>query len=245
MKKIVLTFLLSTYFLISQPRLHLSIQVEDQQFLLINSKGLKVGYDRLNKTTYREIPYLVYSDEGLSIDDEETGKVSHYKPLWTLTFRNSSFDSLFTENYTIILQGEKLHTYAGGIYSLIDNKEFYFSINGIIDSGQFISYKFVYSSLTNGILAVTKSVNSNSIAQDINNFTKLNLITNRGIANSLQQKIENAGKQKDKGDVKAAVNLLQAFINEVTAQKEKAITKEAAVLLLEDAEQLKTEWSRQ
>lgn len=49
-------------------------------------------------------------------------------------------------------------------------------------------------------------------------------ITNKGIYNSLAQKLENAKKDLEKGNDKAAKNVLEAFRNEVEAQKEKHIT---------------------
>lgn len=51
-----------------------------------------------------------------------------------------------------------------------------------------------------------------------------NWITNKGIYNSLNQKLENAKKDLEKGNDKAAKNILEAFRNEVEAQKEKHIT---------------------
>lgn len=51
-----------------------------------------------------------------------------------------------------------------------------------------------------------------------------NWITNKGIYNSLSQKLENAKKNLEKRNDKAAKNVLEAFRNEVEAQKEKHIT---------------------
>jgi hypothetical protein len=51
-----------------------------------------------------------------------------------------------------------------------------------------------------------------------------NWIINKGIYNSLSQKLENAKKDLGKGNDKAAKNILEAFRNEVEAQKEKHIT---------------------
>jgi hypothetical protein len=66
----------------------------------------------------------------------------------------------------------------------------------------------------------------------------LGWITNQGIANSLDQKLENARKQLDRGNNKAAKNVLQAFVNEVEAQKDKHLTSEAYALLKFNAEYL-------
>jgi len=66
----------------------------------------------------------------------------------------------------------------------------------------------------------------------------LGWITNRGIANSLDQKLENARKQLERGKNKAAKNILEAFLNEVEAQKDKHLTSEAYALLKYNAEYL-------
>jgi hypothetical protein len=66
----------------------------------------------------------------------------------------------------------------------------------------------------------------------------LGWITNQGIANSLDQKLDNARKQLERGNNKAAKNILEAFINEVEAQKDKHLTSEAYALLKFNAEYL-------
>lgn len=60
---------------------------------------------------------------------------------------------------------------------------------------------------------------------------KYNWITNKGIYISLSQKLENAKKNLEKGDDKSAKNVLEAFRNEVEAQKEKHITIDGYKLL--------------
>jgi hypothetical protein len=59
---------------------------------------------------------------------------------------------------------------------------------------------------------------------------------NSGILNSLLQKLDNAQKSLNKGQTNAAINKLNAFINEVQAQSGKHITTEAAALLVADAQ---------
>jgi hypothetical protein len=66
----------------------------------------------------------------------------------------------------------------------------------------------------------------------------LSWITNQGIANSLDQKLDNARKQLQRGNNKAAKNMLEAFLNEVEAQKDKHLTSEAYALLKFNAEYL-------
>lgn len=59
----------------------------------------------------------------------------------------------------------------------------------------------------------------------------LGWITNKGIEQSLDVKLENAKKKLEAGDIKTAKNILNAFLNEVEAQKDKHLTSEAYGLL--------------
>ncbi|MBM4170057.1 MAG: hypothetical protein FJ215_13010 [Ignavibacteria bacterium] len=68
----------------------------------------------------------------------------------------------------------------------------------------------------------------------------LGWIINKGIVNSLDQKLENARKQLVQGNNNAAKNTLEAFVNEVEAlnKKGKQLTSEAYALLKFNAEYL-------
>ena len=65
-------------------------------------------------------------------------------------------------------------------------------------------------------------------------------ITNKGIANSLIAKLETAGKHLEKGKPKQAVNVLNAFLNELEAQYEKHIAGEVYDYLKENVTALIT-----
>jgi predicted extracellular nuclease len=58
------------------------------------------------------------------------------------------------------------------------------------------------------------------------------VVAKSGIANSLCAKLDNAAAARNRGDLKAAQNILKAFTNEVNAQRGKAITTEDADLLI-------------
>jgi hypothetical protein len=66
----------------------------------------------------------------------------------------------------------------------------------------------------------------------------LKWIDNKGICQSLQTKLKNVQKQLSKGKTKTAINDLQAFINEVEAQKGKHLTSEGYGLLYYNGEYL-------
>jgi 2',3'-cyclic-nucleotide 2'-phosphodiesterase (5'-nucleotidase family) len=69
----------------------------------------------------------------------------------------------------------------------------------------------------------------------VNRFYAEGKIDNAGVANSLLQKLENAQAALDKGQTGAAVNKLEAFINEATAQSGQHVAPDAAALLVADA----------
>lgn len=57
----------------------------------------------------------------------------------------------------------------------------------------------------------------------------------RGIENALVSKIENAQKSIEKGNTKAGINKLEAFIKQVEALKGKKVTEKEAALLINEA----------
>lgn len=67
----------------------------------------------------------------------------------------------------------------------------------------------------------------------------LGWIDNKGILNSLNQKLEAVRKNIQNGKIKTAKNILGAFINEVEAQKEKHLSSEAYALLKFNAQYLR------
>jgi len=61
------------------------------------------------------------------------------------------------------------------------------------------------------------------------------VITNEGIANSLIAKLTNAQAAVEQGDIQAAKNMLEAFINQLEALSGKKLSAEAAAELIESA----------
>ncbi len=66
----------------------------------------------------------------------------------------------------------------------------------------------------------------------------LGWIDNQGIVNSLDVKLDNAKQHLEKGQTTPAINDLQAFVNELEAQKDKHVSSEAYALLKYNAEYL-------
>jgi hypothetical protein len=73
----------------------------------------------------------------------------------------------------------------------------------------------------------------------------LKWIDNKGICQSLQTKLQNVQKQLGKGKTKTAINDLQAFLNEVGAQKGKHLTSEGYGLLYFNGKYLKQQLEKQ
>ena len=53
-------------------------------------------------------------------------------------------------------------------------------------------------------------------------------VSNKGIKNSLMQKLANANKALEKGNIKAAINIMEAFLQEINVQTGKKISTEDA-----------------
>jgi hypothetical protein len=66
------------------------------------------------------------------------------------------------------------------------------------------------------------------------------LIDNSGAKDSLEVKLKLAKEKIEKGKIDTAMNILNAFINEVHAQKGKHISSKAGVILIADAQYLMT-----
>ena len=60
---------------------------------------------------------------------------------------------------------------------------------------------------------------------DLRLARQLGYVDNDGILNSLARKLDNAEEAKNKGNSKPAQNILEALINEISAQTDKHIRK--------------------
>jgi hypothetical protein len=88
-----------------------------------------------------------------------------------------------------------------------------------------------------GTQSVTFNIiaNPGSLTKAIAELLANGAIDSAGLANSLQQKLDAVQTKLEQGNVKAAGNLLQAFVNELGAQRGKHIAVVAADLLMADA----------
>ena len=110
---------------------------------------------------------------------------------------------------------------------------------GVTDEGVITKYRVLYS-VTAGVPAtgVVHVVSASDILGAVRISRQLGLIDNQGVANSLVQKLEAANAAMGRGQTQVAMNLLRAFINEVSAQSGKHITIDAANMLIADVNTL-------
>jgi len=126
------------------------------------------------------------------------------------------FLAVAPEDPQVALKIRQMYTTPG---SIICNSEFYFE-----------QYDYQYSDNPGTILdQMIGYIEKASGAGDINH---------RGIANSLTQKLEHARTQFRKNKIKQAANQLNAFLNELEAQKENHVSEQAYDLLKYNAEYL-------
>lgn len=192
--------------------------------LLIDPLGRKTGVDTVTNEGYLDIPNAGYAW------DEEPG----INPRRTLGFNEAlsgtyilKVSSSTTTLYWVWIKMEDRNS--GGTVT---------SFDGFITPGRISEYKIDYKSELGAVQKVEKIVTISDAKNDVNIAYDLGLITNAGIEQSLIAKLNAAEKAINKGKKQTAENQLNAFINEVTAQKGKHIKDEAIKILIEDAEYL-------
>jgi N-acetylneuraminic acid mutarotase len=112
------------------------------------------------------------------------------------------------------------------------------SIQGIASPGSSSSFQIEFDPTPGATLRIVRVASFKSTADDIRNGFQIGLIDNRGVANSLSQKIEAAADAAARGQKQTARNILGAFKNEVSAQSGKHVMGIAVQVLLEDVDWL-------
>ena len=205
------------------------------EMLVIDPLGRKSGYDLIADREYDEIPGANVGASGLGTITDEGPEEDPAQP-GVMAFINNPLDG----NYQVVLYGFRLskgyiniraeHT-EGPITNVV--------AGGIVDSASSVSFSFHYDYENRENTVLEKVVENTTLRQDLDLCYKIGYITNKGIYNSLSKKVENAEKQADKGKYNTAINHLNAFINEVNAQRGKHIDEYAAdKILIYDAEAL-------
>ena len=108
-------------------------------------------------------------------------------------------------------------------------------ISGIAGPGSTTNFTMQIDTTPGSTPTIAAVATFQSVLADVANSLSLGLIDNKGIANSLSQKLDAAQKSAQP----ARANQLSAFINEVKAQQAgKHISTVAAQVLLQDADSL-------
>src|SRR3990172_1060535 len=198
----------------------------DVSCVIADTEGKRIGYDLRTEAEYREIE----GTWGLS------GSYCH-----DCEYREGveAIFNLIDGEYTVEFIGEGLTEYFvdAGISSRTRNDWKTTRVHGVIDEGKSSVVKFTFSSEPDKPLAgLFRTSTPQSLKQDITLSRKIGWIDNDGIMKSLLKKAEAAEESIERGNTRAAENELKALINEVEAQTEKHISKEASTILIEDAQ---------
>jgi len=179
----------------------------------------------------KELPNSSHGED--RIDDDETGEIGP---------TNRSVDIFQPEagSYSVLVSGLKLGTFALTVipFAQDNSPQPRLSLPGIAGPGSTSTFQIQYSPAPGASVTTVRLAMFESTVGDISNSLQLDLIDNRGIANSLSQKLNAAASAAAQGDSQTASNILRAFQAEVNAQNGKHITGIALQVLLEDADSL-------
>jgi len=205
------------------------------EFLVEDELGRRIGRDPFSNIRYKEIPNAGYGTFGVDSEDPNVPGIIG---------KDFGMDPAVSGTYSIKIIGVATDTFRLSIYTtrgVGNGVEFHFK--GLVGKGSLSTYQLNYNTNPDSAIVAERVVNStNDLRQDLDLSYKIGWITNQGIYNSLSKKVDNAEKKHEQGQDNAAVNILNAFLNEVNAQRGKKITEDGAVILIEDAEALIEQW---
>ncbi len=199
------------------------------ELLLSDSSGHQTGFDPATGQHFNQITNGTYTLDSIGNDEDPTIGSPETK---VLDIRNPGNGS-----YVLHVFGTGLGLFSIDLIGYDTNGAPSFNtITGVTDAGVETSYTMTYNSSTNVTLtALHHIVTISNIIAEVKACRNLGLIDNDGIANSLSQKLNNANSATSNGNTTAAQNILNAFVNEVSAQTGKHIQSDAANLLIGDA----------
>ncbi|MBI4656354.1 MAG: C39 family peptidase [Elusimicrobia bacterium] len=201
------------------------------ELLMTDPSGNKTGFEPATKLVIRNILNSGYFMD--AIDNPETGETDP-NPTKQLGIPNPAIGT-----YKLDVIGIATGTYTLGIDGITENgtvKETMFK--GVTAAGIINTFELNYTGLLEQPVIPIRTATFESTRKDIELSLTFGLITNEGIANSLTQKLNNAEEAKNKGNIKPAQNILEALINEIDAQTDKHINKDAAEFLKQDIQYL-------
>lgn len=190
-------------------------------YIITDPQGRRLGYDPRTKERHREFEGG-YGTTGIDdIYSVEVGAIT-----------------LIDGIYTIELIGDNLMAFSLEISILREAATGFTdsSSKGVVDKGLTSKFQFTYTSDPSVLLTFMRVATPGSLKQDITLSRKIGWIDNDGIMTSLLKKAEAIEDSIQKDRKKTTENLIKAFINEVNAQSEKHVFKEAVKMFIEDAE---------
>jgi len=211
-------------------------------YLITDPQGRRTGYDPVSKQEVEEFPAAF--DFSLAVID---GVPKFIRDEQNDLFHGSADFNLIPGTYTIevfgvvltaydlvirisrIIPGEgpvrvDIKTVTPEQIAAIKARSTALEFEGVIDKGLTSKFQFTYTSdPTKPAGTAMKVVTPSSLKQDIILSRKIGWIDNDGIMQSLLKKVEAMEASIARGNIKTARNQLNAFINEVNAQKGKHI----------------------
>jgi hypothetical protein len=184
----------------------------------------------LNNVEYNEIPGGSYYRESIGNPFAETSMpTKENKFIW--------IPKPMDGEYNIQVIGTDLGPYT--LEFLTYNKSgeaTEIKFEGVTNKEVISDYRINYNSIPEKPTIIERIVNIQDVIIEIEIGRQLNLIDNDGIKNSLIRKLNNAKKQIELSQKNTAINILNAFLNEVKAQKGEHINLNFAELLIKNAQ---------
>jgi hypothetical protein len=204
---------------------------ERADFIIIDPLGRRTGFDAALQQSYREIPESSYTADAISeldTDSQATG-----------TLHSVQIRSPLEGTYHVSVKGLEDGRFDMSVMTVdqLGGIQQHLVLPGIASAGSNAAFEIHYAPAPGSPSLILAQATLQSTLQDIANGERLHWIDNHGIANSLSQKIEAAGRASGP----ARRNILNAFTNEVRAQAGKHIGPLIAQVLLRDADSLSSQ----
>ncbi|MFC1522960.1 C39 family peptidase [Elusimicrobiota bacterium] len=210
--------------------------------LLTDPLGRKVGYNPSAPPYgwamwdhYHEMPNSAYEPEGgLPVDPNDP----HNRPPVVRELKIGPVEIRGDYKLEVVGTGDGIYH----IDMLLINKNGEILLDstslGLASSNTKDHFSFSYDPLSSQPVPIIKNVTLMTLQKDLNTAFNIGLIDNQGIYNSLKKKIGAAISAQWRGKAKVIRNILQSFINELEAQRNKHIKDEAYQVLKNDVEVL-------
>lgn len=202
------------------------------ELLIADPLNRKLGKDPITNTEFNEIPNSSFFADSI---DDATGVL----PPTGEKIKNVYISDPVDGVYNIQISGTGLGSYTAFLDTRNATGTFERNIiKGVIDENQISNLEVNFSATTGTIEEIMPMVTFETIIQDIINSRRLNLIDSDGVQKSLSQKINRAKSAKERDRINASKLVLESFIAEVEAQKDKHINLEIANVLIANTQVL-------